>query len=154
MVPSIEKGLGALRQGMFSLGPDNQTRICQEEGCFETTRERKPYCTDHFKQHPYVQQLLKQLSERDAEDRRVLMEGSIAVNLDGITVKEIIQLLKQKGPRTEQRLIRELHLDSSMVHNYVVALRKKGLIKNRTTPRFDQVITLVGADEEDLIPDD
>jgi hypothetical protein len=151
---TMQSKLGALRPGMFSNASDQRTRTCSVDGCFETTRERKIYCTDHVEQQPYIQELLAQIHERESEDNKVMMEGPSAVNMGGITIKEILLLLKQRGPRTEERLTRELHLEKSMVHNYVVALNKKGIVEYHSTARFDQSIALVGDTDDDRIRDE
>jgi hypothetical protein len=149
----MENKLSALRLGMFSDPSANQTRTCATKGCPETTREGKIYCTNHVEKHPYVKHLLDRMADRDKEDHNVKMRGPKAVNMEGITVAEIMLHLRQNGPRTEERLQRELQIDKSIIHNYVVALNQRGLVKFDVTSRYSLTVELVEHSSDDLIED-
>jgi len=149
----MENKLSALRLGMFSGSSAGQTRTCSANGCPETTREGKVYCTDHIENQPYVKSLLKQMEVRGKEDYEVNMCGPKAVNMKGITVQEIMLQLSQNGPRTEERLQRELRIEKSIIHNYVVALHKKGLVEFSVTSRYSRIVGLINQKSENLIED-
>jgi len=107
----------------------SEVKDCEVTGCRHITSGGKPYCDKHVSLNPYVQGIWKQLAQRAEEDGRVLMEGSIAVNIQGITIQEILRVVKQNGKRTEERLEKDLQLPRSMIHNYVCALQTRGIVK-------------------------
>lgn len=123
------------------------TRGCHSSGCSHTTREGKPYCPDHVGQHPYVQEILSALEERRAEDDKVRARGARAVNLKGLTAKEILLHLTLHGSRTIERLSRELQIDNEVLLGYVRALVKRGVIDLGRTNRGSTVVKLVGQEE-------
>jgi predicted transcriptional regulator len=92
--------------------------------------------------HPYVQDLIMRLEEREAEDERVNRRGPRAVNLQGITTQEILQHLAFHGPRTEERLCRELNLEVKTLQGYVQAMRRKKLVTLGHTKRGSTVVKL------------
>ncbi len=99
-----------------------ETRQCEVAGCTRTTRERKPYCSAHVAQHPYVQHIMSLLDDVADEHARVLEEGPRAVDVQGITVQEIVQVLEQQGQRSVPRLAKDLNLDVRVMSGYVKAL--------------------------------
>ena len=101
---------------------------CEANGCNETTRNGKPYCTEHVELLPYVSRLIDQLDERDAELNRVLRRGPQHVDPQGITAQEIILQLKLYGGRTVARLSRDLMLDEQVVESYGRALARLGAV--------------------------
>jgi predicted transcriptional regulator len=92
--------------------------------------------------HPYVQDLIARLEQRESEDERVHKRGPRAVNLQGITTQEILQHLAFHGPRTEERLCRELNLEVKTLQGYVQALRRKKLVTLGHTKRGSTVVKL------------
>lgn len=118
-------------------------RRCAAPGCAVATREGRDYCSDHVEQQPYVQALLAKLEERELQDDRVKSTGPKAVDLSGITSREILQHLAFHGPRTEERLCRELDLDLKTLSAYVSAMRDKGLVRLGQTKRGSTVVKLV-----------
>ena len=60
-------------------------RECAARGCFNSTREGKPYCSDHVKQHPYAQKVLAELARQEDEERKVRRVGARAVDVGGLT---------------------------------------------------------------------
>jgi predicted transcriptional regulator len=87
------------------------------------------------------------------EDESVRSVGSKAVNLDGITVREILLHLRQGGTRTEERLEREMQLDKVIVHNYLVRLSMEGVIRFGRTGRNNICVRLVDYDPAKSIED-
>jgi len=131
-----------------------QTRYCDALGCRQATREGKPYCSEHVEEHPYVQQLISLLSERDHEESRVRRQGPRAVDVSGLTAREILQFVKVHGQRTVQRLARELNIDFKTLEGYVKALKKSGLISTSQTRRGATVIKLNGVETALIDGDD
>lgn len=141
----------ALQLDQYAETNNSVTRTCSTPGCGDTTREGKPYCTEHVESHPYVQFLLKRVADRDIEDEAVRMQGSSAVNIDGITVEEITLQLRTNGTRTVERLCREIALDKSVIRSYIVAMKAAGLVTVSWTDRHSMAATLVSHNPEDLI---
>lgn len=129
-------------QGLLHQPRRLSPRHCEAPGCNQATREGKAYCSDHVEMHPYVQDLIMRLEEREAEDERVQRRGPRAVNLQGITTQEILQHLAFHGPRTEERLCRELNLDVKTLQGYVQAMRRKKLVTLGHTKRGSTVVKL------------
>lgn len=118
------------------------TRFCQHSTCEEMTREGKPYCPEHVDDHPYVRDLLAALAARQAEEERVRTRGSVEVDLDGITAREVVLHLSLHGARTIERISRELQIDSDVVAGYVDALNERDLIDMSHTNRGSTVVKL------------
>jgi len=116
---------------------------CEISGCRHITSGGKPYCEKHIAHNSYPQEIWKRLEEREAEDLRVKKEGSIAVNLHGITTQEILRILRQNGKRTEERLEKDLQLPRSMIHNYVCALQKQGIVKITMSVRGGMLVNFL-----------
>ena len=115
-------------------GENHSTRVCEKRGCIKTTWELKPYCPDHFDEHPYVQEILAALDEDEAEQEKVRKKGPAAVDLNGMTAKEIRRTLILNGARTVERLSRELQLEADTVKSYVKSMQEKGqVVLGRTT---------------------
>lgn len=136
----------------------SHTRFCDVPECTQTTREGKPYCPDHVENHPYVQNLLQNLAEREDEEEKVRQRGAKAVNPDGLTIKEIVLHLSLHGARTVERLAREMNLDSKVLDGYIASLKRRGVISFSRTNRGSTVVkltkirtydgTIIDADEE------
>lgn len=111
------------------IGPSRKrTSYCQLDGCGTYTYEGKPYCTKHVEHHPYVQSILAVLADRKNEEERVDKRGRRAVNIEGSVSQEIISYLRIHGPRTINRLARDLNRDLRIQSLYVAALRRSGLV--------------------------
>lgn len=123
------------------------TRKCSDIGCSETTREGKEFCTKHVEKHSYIANLMKRMAARDREDHDVMMRGSSAVNMDGITVQEIVLHLRQTGSKTLEGLSKALMIDRSIVQKYIFALRDRGKVEILVTARESMAIRLL-TDEE------
>lgn len=117
---------------------------CEHPGCVERTREGKPYCYDHLDAHPYVRWLesaIKSAKEADDLAGRVVPDpASLDAN---ITVRDLVVHLENHGPRTEERLGRELSLSVTAVRNYSAALETRGAIERAKTRRGSTVVRLV-----------
>jgi hypothetical protein len=117
-------------------------RTCRVAPCAQSTREGKPFCPDHVDQHSYVQEILRILEERKAEEDRVRNGGPEAVNLKGLTARELMVHLMQHGSRTVERLSREFQLEAPVMHDYVSALHTQGLVVVGRTTRGSTVVRL------------
>lgn len=117
-----------------NLGRDREkTRHCKT--CGKATQEGKRYCTDHVKQHEYVVDLIRKLELSDLEELEVRQQGYQAIRPDSIIAKDMIAILKSQGPRSIERLSRELRRDSELVERYVEYLYQQGLVELKETNR-------------------
>jgi len=123
----------------------SHTRKCA--ACEETTREGKEYCPRHVERHAYIQDLMNRMAEREREDHDVMMRGSVAVNLGGITVQEIMIHLRQTGTKTIEGLAKGLQLDKSILQKYVFALRDRKQVEIISTARESMAVRLLTDDE-------
>lgn len=121
--------------------PDPQrSPKCEAAGCMRSTKERKPYCTDHVDMHPYVAGLVEALADCDRERAQVARRGAKAVDLAGITTREIMGQLWQYGGRTIERLARDLQLPVEVVASYGEAMAEGGLVRLGSSARNNQVL--------------
>jgi hypothetical protein len=119
--------------------------------CGKATREGKAYCPDHVEHNPYVAALLAQWSKKEDDDEVAKKNGAVSgqkrrytVNLDGITAQDLVAHLRTHGPRTEERLCRELHIDLFTLRGYIGAMRRKRMVALGHTKRGSTVVKLVG----------
>lgn len=145
------RSLRALQLAVAST--NKEVRICKVDACKESTREGKTFCTDHIEFQPYIRALVQKMADRVREDEMVRTEGSKAVNLDGITIQEILLHLRQGGTRTEERLERETQIDKVIIHNYLVRLSLEGTIRFGRTNRNNTCVRLVNYDPSQSLED-
>jgi DNA-binding transcriptional ArsR family regulator len=115
---------------------------CALEGCQQTTSLRKPYCAEHVDELPYARALIEVLIRQTLEEERVARFGSTAVNLQGLTVEQLLQHLDQHGPTTTTGLGRALFLSESVVFAYALSLADAGLVCTRRGSKGKVLISL------------
>lgn len=121
------------------LGP----RHCEAPGCPHTTREGKPFCTDHVEMNPHAKKVVVGLTQQEKDDERAARSRR-KVNTNGITATSVLQNVSYYGPRTKERLCRELNVDMDVLDGYVQALLKEGKISLGQTRRGSEVVSLAG----------
>ena len=87
---------------------------------------------------------LKVWDEREKELDKVRARGARAVNVKGLTAKELVLHLTLHGARTIERLARELQLEGEVLQGYVRALVKQGTLDLGRTNRGSTVVKLSG----------
>ena len=122
--------------------PTTTTRRCHRNGCTHSTREGKPYCSNHVANHPYVKEILDTLAARAAEEAQVRTRGARAVDPNGLTAKELCLHLSLHGARTVERLCRELQLEAKVIEAYLGELVRLGRVSTSRTHRGSTVVTL------------
>lgn len=127
-----------LREGPKRTSP----RHCEAAGCVQATREGKPFCSDHVDLHPYVQEILATLACKEDEEDRAITGRAKSIDVQGVTCREIIMHLKVHGARTEERLVREMNIDSRAMNKYIVALRNAGIVTTGYTKRGSTLVKL------------
>ena len=128
----------------FDTNSTSTRPVCDVGGCFNSTREGKPYCPEHVDQHPYVQAILGILQQREDEENLVRRRGSAAVDPGGLTAKELVLHLSLHGSRTVERLSREFQLETRVMQGYVNALKVQGVLVTGRTTRGSTVVRLAG----------
>ncbi len=99
---------------------------------------------------PYVAELERRIVARQEQDAEVRRLGEKAVDVDSVTVIELLRLLDQYGPRTEERCVRELTLDDVTLQGYIEAMLAKGFVDTGRTKRGSTVVMIAEAGREHL----
>jgi len=129
-------------------GHHKGTSVCQESGCSRTTREGKPFCSDHIESSPYVQEILGVLAERNIE-ARILEQGVGRIDKEGYFYKETLLLLRSKN-YTARGLARRLDLTFKAARRLIILITSDGLARCKETSKGDLYISTLG--EKDLAP--
>lgn len=130
-------------------GQHKGTSPCQAPSCQRSTREGKPFCSDHIELAPYVQQVLGILAERDEEERVLeLKRGRIAK--DGFFYRETLLLLRSKD-FTAKGLARRLDLSHHAAERLIRLIASDRLARQSQTSRGD--LTISGLGDRDLAGD-
>jgi len=119
-----------------------RTRICEEASCSNTTRENKPFCSNHVERADYVQDILHAIKNQEIEQEKALSQGIRAIKRDSLTVKEIILTLSQKGEKTINYLCRDLQLPEDVMLVYAKFLVKHKIAKRHRTHRGSETLVL------------
>lgn len=118
------------------------TRHCELPDCGVATRAGKPFCSTHVQEHPYIQELLHIMMDREIEEARVRQVGSHAVACDGLNAQEILRFVRANGERTVPRLARDLNMDLTILKCYVDALKRRRMIRLSKNKRGTPLIRL------------
>ena len=110
--------------------------------CGDLTQEGKLYCTDHVEHHPYIQSLLNKIEEKHYEEFEVSRLGEEGIDPDGDNVHDILMYLKIYGPRTVERLARDLIMETEILHHYINFLAGKGQVNLTRNKRKRTVVSL------------
>jgi hypothetical protein len=116
---------------------------CNEPGCGKSTREGKPFCSDHYDRHPYAQALIADLKANAAQVERVKKKPR-AAGADDLIACEIVTQLRVHGDRTVPRLARDLREDTDVIEAYVKALKRQKRVSFGRTARGTRVVRLAG----------
>jgi len=118
-----------------------EAKLCHHARCSKPTTGDKDYCLLHVAHNSYAKHVIEALENRNYEDAQVKLRGPEAANIEGITAKEILLELSQRGPRTVNRLSRNLRIEGGILRSYLVALKMSRKISESTTKRGAVVIT-------------
>lgn len=121
-------------------------RHCELSGCGLPTREGKPYCSDHVEHNPYAKEVMEKLGQREDDDERAGAKTARRkkLNTSGVTATELLHAVAERGPRTVERLCRELNIEMDVLNGYVSALSREGRISLGQTSRGSVVVSLAG----------
>ncbi len=118
-------------------------RYCEVSGCDNSTREGKPYCTDHVMRHPYVKMVAKVIEGREREILNVAKRGHRAVDVYGSIAQEIVSYLKVHGTKTIKRIARDHGMKPETTRSYCDALRRAGIVILGCNKRGNQTAMVV-----------
>jgi len=105
---------------------------CAESSCKKTTREGKPYCSDHVELGNYVKKVLRELALRDSESRQ--LEAGALINPKGHLIRETLLMLKQ-GSYTEAKLARLMDISHKAASELIKQIYDRGLARIGHTDR-------------------
>lgn len=118
---------------------ESRSRAQYCEICSQLTREGKPYCPEHVDHHPYVRKILAILDARSQEKKSLeTKEGKARGNFD----EEIISYLQVYGPRTMERLSRELNIPKFSLVKIIKSMKTKKLVKTSSNKRHSTIVRL------------
>lgn len=118
-------------------GNHKGTSSCQAVTCGRTTREGKPYCSDHVDQSPYVRKVLNEIARREIEVHTLETGG--ALRPDAHLVRETFLLLRMKV-LTVKALAKKLDLKQDSAHRLISQVVQYGLAREGETQRGERTI--------------
>lgn len=129
--------------GLSKLLPDSGshkgTRNCEAQGCEKSTREGKPFCSNHIAQSPYIMLIQSKLDGR-AEEEKVLEKGRRLISQSGFFVKEALLLLRTKD-FTAKSFSRRLDISHKATERLIDLLVRWGQVKRTQTARGGSTIS-------------
>jgi len=121
-----------------------------DAACNAATREGKPFCPDHVKDHKYVKHLLRLIASKEDEIERIDKAATleIAVSLvtpNGIVVSDFMRCLREHGWITRPRLRRETQYSPRVVDAVSNAVIRMRLVEETRSQRGDPALQLLPA---------
>ena len=123
---------------------------CDEPGCVRTTRENKPYCSEHVERAEYVQALMAELELRDSEADALVAGKPIAA--DGHLVRETLLMLRQ-GSYTSAKLSRLMDISHEATEALIRYLHERQLAIMSKTDRGAIIIRSIAPLDDDACGD-
>ncbi len=102
---------------------------CEAPFCARATSSGKPFCSRHIHLTPYVRELIRQLHGQRREIAAVRRLGPGAVDLAGLTARNLVLELKQAGASSQAGLGRRVLLEDQVLKSYLSALESAGLVQ-------------------------
>ncbi len=116
---------------------------CGVVGCWKPTNGGKEFCHRHVLLHDYARSVERQVEVALEEVERVRLKGSRAVDINGMIAQEILRLLMIEGPKTIERLGRDIsYITGGTAEEYTNALHRAKLVRFSKTKRGSRVIRL------------
>jgi hypothetical protein len=103
---------------------------CNAPFCTHSTSSGKPYCSRHIHLTPYVRELRRTLQNQRRELATVRRLGPGAVDLEGLTARNLVLELAQTGACSAASLGRRLHVDTQVLESYLTALEFAGEVQS------------------------
>jgi hypothetical protein len=102
------------------------TDHCRHPGCGASTREGKPYCSNHIEHCEYIQKVLAEIDRRDNESR--VLDSGRWVAQNGHLVREALLIL-DGGTFTAARLGRMLDITEKAADTLIRMMARKGYVR-------------------------
>lgn len=102
------------------------TDRCHKPGCNASTREGKPFCSDHIENCDYIKKVLAEIDRRDNESR--VLDSGRWVAQNGHLVREALLLL-DGGTFTAARLGRMLDISEKAADTLIRMMARKGYVR-------------------------
>lgn len=123
---------------------------CSHDNCVKSTREGKPYCSNHIEHCTYIQVILAELARRGKEER-ILDRKRGNVPKDGFFVREGLLLLRTKE-FTIKAFSRRLDISHHAAERLISMLVRWGHARRIRTGRGGTTVSRIGVrDLEDGI---
>ena len=99
---------------------------CNYHGCEATTREGKPYCSDHIEECHYIKSVLAEIDKRNGESK--VLDSGRWISTNAYLIREaIIQL--EHGTFTAARLGRVLDISERGADILIRQMARHGFVK-------------------------
>lgn len=98
---------------------------CLHEGCFEGTKNRKRYCTEHICETDYARELTAQLKQREEEIKSLNKKRTLPKNAH--LIKEALAVIWEERKVTAPGLCRHMGLTHSQARHLLRQVAKHGL---------------------------
>jgi hypothetical protein len=106
----------------------------------KTTREGKPYCPGHVEMNPYARGIIAVRDSREQEIKAI--KKGQPIDKDSALFEEVLVDIRNRGPRTVERIARDLMLDIKLIRKLVRVLKRNGHIKTGRTERGSTTVRL------------
>jgi len=117
----------------LEMEPPNSHRsnrnLCDIKGCHNETSDKKPFCIAHLDRLPYVQNLEKNLLDREHELVSAANNTRPRIKIDGIICRDILAALHHYGPMSDKKLGFLIEVRSSIINHYLRRLQNKKQIR-------------------------
>lgn len=99
---------------------------CTVDGCMKSTRDQKPWCPDHVRDHdPNALRILADMKRRDKEVDAIKKKGKV---INGVLVAEAIMIFKEQA-HTVPGLSRQLKLTHDTIGTLVKFMFHRKMIR-------------------------
>ena len=122
-------------------GYTSRNRDCFAPGCMNSTREGKPFCSKHVEMHPYIQEVVALINSR-ATELSDIAKGR-HVKEDSSLFEEIIVHITNLGPKTIERLARDLMISIPVIKKLIKTMKKQKLIRIGRSKRGSTVVEVI-----------
>lgn len=134
--------LFGLRPLLPSPGSHKGTRDCEAVECSKSTREGKPYCSNHIESAPYIVKILAKLEARRAEIK-LLEETTSRLPRTSFLWREALLLLRTKD-FTIKSFSRRLDITHKAAARLIDLLEAEGRARSTKTSRGGRTVSGTG----------
>ncbi len=146
-IPQIKR----IRQGdIDGVAPMRGCKPCAE--CGKSTREGKPYCSEHIEYLDFPRSVMDEVAAREEEIEHAMRGDWRKIDINGGNTQEVLMHLFTHGSRTVHRISRDVFIGASVrvAQAFADALEHAGLIEIGRTGRGSPVLSITGAGKKRL----